>query len=57
MHGFLLVRGSEVGYVRRGPRGEVVQRDDLVPLVEEPLAQVRAEEPGAAGDDGATAGS
>ena len=33
------------------PGDEVVDGDDLVAPVEEPLAEVRAEEAGAAGDD------
>ena len=37
------------------PVTEVVDGDDLVAAVEQPLAQVRAEEAGATGDDDATA--
>ena len=39
--------------LRDRPGDEVVDGDDLVAAVEEPLAQVRAEEAGAAGDDDA----
>ena len=33
------------------PRLEVVDADDAVPLLEQVIAEVRPEEPGAAGDD------
>ena len=48
------VMAGEVRDVRRRPGREVVERDDLVPLVEQAFAEVRAEEAGAAGDDRAT---
>jgi len=32
---------------------QIVEADDLVPFAEEPLAQVRADEPGSARDDDA----
>ena len=44
--------GSEVRDVLRGAGEEVVEADDLVATVEQRLAQVGAEEPRAAGDDG-----
>ncbi len=46
---------EEVLDVGDRPRHQVVDGDDLVASVEQPLAQVRAEEAGAAGDDDATA--
>ena len=39
------------------PGDEVVDADDLVPLGEEALAEVRADEAGAAGDQGSHEGS
>ena len=42
---------QQVVDVRRRAGEEVVDADDLVPLGQEPLAQVRADEPGPAGDE------
>ena len=42
---------EQVGDVLGRAGDEVIDRDDLVPLGEEPFAQVRADEPGPAGDE------
>src|SRR5207302_1254106 len=44
---------EEVADVVGAPGEEVVHRDDLVPALEEELAQVRAEEPRSSGDQDA----
>ena len=42
--------GGELGDVFDRPREQVVHADDLVPAHQEELAEVRADEAGAAGD-------
>ena len=50
----LEVRPAEqVGDVGLLAGEEVVEADDVVPLLDQPLAEVRAEEAGAAGDQNA----
>ena len=47
--------GAEVVEVRQVAGDHVIDGDDVVPFGQEPLAEVRADEPGSAGDEGAHA--